>query len=843
MKLPLSWIKDYVDLGDISVEELASVMTLAGLEVEEINYIGLPIPSEDEREFKSKGLAWDKEKIVVGEITEVNGHPDADRLTLCKLNDGKEDHIVLTGAPNLFPYKDQGVLDPPLKVAYAKEGAELVDAYADEYKTKILKRTKIRGTVTYSMVCSEKELGLSEEHEGIMLLDAEAPTGMPLADYLGDAVLDIAILPNIARDANVIGVAREIAALLNTELKQPSYDFVAELDAVSKYVELEIQTPENNPRFTLGLIKDVEIKPSPALVQRRLNMCGIRAINNIVDVTNYVMLEVGEPLHAFDYDVLVERAGGKTPKILTRTADVGEKLTTLDDVERTLEDYTTLVCDEKGSLSIAGIMGGAESEVSDSTKNVLLEAASWNFINLRKTLGYLKLNSEASYRFSRGVHPEMAPRGLKRGLELMREWSNGKICEGIVDEYPNKAEVVTVEVTTDDVERLLGVRLEADEIADLLQRLEFEVKVTGETIKATVPDHRLDIDTGVVGKADLVEEIARIYGYDKIPETLINDETPPQKNQTDLMHEDKVRDLLVNLGLYETITYRLSSEDLEAKAIAADAPRDTREGVYVANPLSPDREMMRRTLLPSIFETAELNAKYSDQIQLFEIGPVFLAQADELPNELYKLAIAMTGPRNDANWQAADTANVDFYDMKGVVDGLLTGMHVENVHYEVASHPSYHPGKCAKVLVGDVELGVFGEVHPQVNEHYAFGGAPLMAAELDMGALRDVTPERHVVKEISAYPPVLEDFAFVVEEDVPAGAVTEMLTQTAGQALAEIKLFDVFRGEQVGKGKKSLAYKLTYQMPDKTLSDKDVAKIRKKIVKRLEYELGAKLRA
>jgi phenylalanyl-tRNA synthetase beta chain len=239
----------------------------------------------------------------------------------------------------------------------------------------------------------------------------------------------------------------------------------------------------------------------------------------------------------------------------------------------------------------------------------------------------------------------------------------------------------------------------------------------------------------------------------------------------------------------------------------------------------------------------ELNAKYSAQIQLFEIGPVFLAQPDDLPNEDYKLAIAMTGPRSKANWQAADTANVDFYDMKGTVDGLLHGMHVENVRYETAAHPTFHPGKCAKVLSGDVELGVFGEVHPQVHEHFAFGSAPLMAAELDMGLLREVTPERHVVKEISAYPPVLEDFAFVVEEDVPAGAVTEMLTQTAGDALVEIKLFDVFRGEQVGKGKKSLAYKLTYQMPDKTLSDKDVAKIRKKIVKRLEYELGAKLRA
>ena len=843
MKLPLSWIKDYVDIGDISVEELSKVLTLAGLEVEEINYIGLPIPAQGEREFKSKGLAWDREKLVIGEISEVNGHPDADRLTLCKLNDGQEDHIILTGAPNLMPYMGKGVLDPPLKVAYAKEGAELVDAYADEYKTKILKRTKIRGTVTYSMVCSEKELNISEEHEGIMLLNADAPTGMPLADYLGDAVIEIAILPNIARDANVVGVAREIAALLNTELKQPKYDFLAELDAVSNYVEIEILNPENNPRFTLGLVKDVEIKPSPDWVQRRLSMCGIRAINNVVDVTNYVMMEVGEPLHAFDYDVLVERAGDKLPKILTRTAEEGEKLTTLDGVERILHDFTTLVCDDKGSLAIAGIMGGAESEVTDKTKNVLLEGASWNLINLRKSLDYLKLNSEASYRFSRGVHPEMAPRGVKRGLELMRQWSGGKVCEGIVDEYPLVAEVVKVAVGPAEVKRLLGVDLSVKEIAGLLARLEFGVEVKDDEVIATVPDHRLDIDTGVVGRADLIEEIARIYGYDKIPETLIADVTPPQFNQEDLMHEDNVRDLLVNLGLYETITYRLTCEDREAQAIAADAVRDDRKGVFVANPLAPDREMMRRSLLASVLETVERNARTTADMGIFEIGPVFLAQEDALPDETYKLAMAITGARNESGWQTADTENVDFYDMKGVVESLMTGLHIENISYASASHPSFHPGKCAKVMAGDVVVGVFGEVHPQVQENFDFGSAPVMAAEMDMVTLQEVTPVLHDVAEISAYPPVLEDFAFAVAEDVPAADVTALLVQTAGKALVNIQLFDVFRGVQVGEGKKSLAYKMTYQLPDRTMSEKDVAAIRKKIVKRMERELDAKLRA
>lgn len=843
MKLPLSWINDFVDSSEISIEDLAKTITLAGLEVEEILYIGLAMPDEGQREFKSKGLTWDKEKIVVAEITEVNGHPDADRLTLCKLYDGKENHIVLTGAPNLMPFKDVGVLDPPLKIAYAKEGAELVDAYADEYKTKILKRTKIRGTVTYSMVCSEKELNISEEHEGIMLLDAAAPTGAPLADYMGDAVFDIAILPNIARDANVIGVAREIAALLKKELKQPSYDFLSELDAISNYVDLEITNPEINPRFTLGLIKDIEVKPSPAWVQRRLSMCGMRPINNIVDATNYVMLEVGEPLHAFDYDVLVERAAGKLPKIITRTAKEGEKLTTLDGEERILKDFTTLVCDEAGSLAIAGIMGGTETEVNDETKNVLLEGASWNFINLRKSLGYLKLGSEASYRFSRGVHPEMAPRGLGRGLDLMRQWSGGKICEGIIDKYPLLSEKIVVSVTPAEVKRLLGIDLSADEMADLLRRLEFSVEVKGDEVIATVPDHRLDIGTGVVGCADLIEEIARIYGYALIPETLISDDMPPQINQIELMHEDKVRDLLVNLGLYETITYRLTSEEREAKAISADATQDERKGVYIANPLSPDRQMMRRNLLPSVLETVERNARTTTSLALFEIGPVFLERENDLPNEDNKLALAMTGSRNMAGWQASDTNTVDFYDMKGVLDGLLSGLHIPSIRFESGTHPSFHPGKCAKIYTDQIELGIFGELHPLVQEGYDFGAAPVIAAELDMTKLLSVTPVRHIVDEISSYPPVLEDFAFVVDENVTADEVTALLVQTAGKILVDIQLFDVFRGVQVGEGKKSLAYNLTYQLPDRTMSDKDVTKIRKKIVKRLEQELDAKLRA
>jgi len=388
MKIPLSWLKDFINLDGLSVEDIARKLTLAGMEVDEILYVGLPKPEYKEgekHEFKTNGIAWDKDKIVVAEIREVKPHPNADRLTLLDLYDGQADQVVLTGAPNIFHLKGTGKLEKPIKVAYAKEGSVLYDGHAEGQVLMTLKRAKIRGVDSYSMVCSEKELGITEESDGIIILDEDAPVGTPLADYIGDAVLDISILPNMARNANVIGIARELAALTGRELKKPVTKLKTSGDSVEELVDIEITTPELNPRFTAGLIRDVEIKPSPYQIQRRLKLAGIRAINNVVDATNYAMLELGQPLHAFDYDALKERAGKKKIKITTRAAKDGEKLTTLDGNERTLSSTNVLVCDEKGSVGLAGVMGGSETEITDKTKNILLEGAAWNFINIRKT--------------------------------------------------------------------------------------------------------------------------------------------------------------------------------------------------------------------------------------------------------------------------------------------------------------------------------------------------------------------------------------------------------------------------------------------------------------------------
>src|SRR5574341_353423 len=488
MKIPISWLKDFIDLDGLSIEDIARKLTLAGLEVDQIQYVGLPMPAHREsepHEFKTSGIAWDRDRIVVAEIREVLSHPNADRLTLLDLFDGKEQHTVLTGAPNIFHLKGQGKLAAPIKVAYAKEGATLYDGHAEGQQLMMLKRTKIRGVESYSMVCSEKELGISAEHEGIILLDQDAPVGMPLADYMGDVVLDISILPNMARNANVIGVARELAALTGRELKKPDLRYKTGGELIRNLVSIEITEPELNPRFVLGLIRNVEIKPSPYQIQRRLKLAGMRSINCIVDATNYAMLELGEPLHAFDYDVLKERAGKKPVKIITRRAQNGSKLTTLDSVERTLTSTNVLVCDEKGPLSLAGVMGGAESEVTEKTRNVLLEGAAWNFINLRRTTKQHNLPSEASFRFSRGVHPALAETGVRRGLQRMAAWSGGTVAPGLADEYPLKPKEPHIELTPRDVKRLLGIDLTAEEIRGLLERLDFKCK-----IKETMLDTR-----------------------------------------------------------------------------------------------------------------------------------------------------------------------------------------------------------------------------------------------------------------------------------------------------------------------------------------------------------------
>jgi phenylalanyl-tRNA synthetase beta chain len=850
MKVPLSWIKDYVDI-ELPIEELARQLTMAGLEVEEIIFVGLPKPGgkveihssgAQRQETKISGIEWQADKLVVGVILEVMPHPNADRLVLCRLDDGQQEHIVLTGAPNLFPFKGGGALDSPIKVAYAREGARIFDGHQQGQVLMTLKRTKIRGVESYSMACSEKELGISEDHEGVIILDADAPVGIPLVDYMGDAVLDIAITPNIARDANILGVVREIAALTGKQLRYPDLDTPMEGPPIDGRVTIEIKKPELNPRFVLGLIEDIEIRPSPYEIQRRLHLAGMRPINNIVDATNYAMLELGEPLHAFDYDVLVERAQKNTPQIITRTAKPGERLTTLDEVEHVLDDFTVLVCDSAGALSIAGVMGGAESEVNGETRNILLEGAAWNFTNVRRTLAAQRMSSEAAYRFSRGVHPALAERGVRRGLELMRLWSGGIVAAGLVDNYPLPPDDPVVEFTTEDVKRWLGIDLELDLIAELLTRLEFSVRVEGDHLFAKTPDHRLDIGQGIIGVADIMEEIARIYGYDQIPETRLSDELPPQHGNDSLEIQEHIRDLLVNLGLQEVISHRLTTPEKEARRFP---PSNSSEPVYIriTNPIASDRIALRQSLLTSVLEIAERNARIAKRMAFFELGEVFLPDAGQmLPLELRKLAVLLSGPRENLHWQMKDSSEMDFYDMKGILESLLVGLHLDGIQFEPADHPSFHPGKCATIKLHNEYVGVFGEIHPLVKTNYDLPENPILAAELDIAPIARIVPDRYDLEPIPVFPPILEDLAFIVAEHTPVQQVIDLIQDSGGDTVGEIMLFDVYRGGQAGLGKKSLAFSLKYQKPDRTMTDEEVSHIRQKIVKELEEKLGAQLR-
>lgn len=836
MKLPLSWLKDFVDIDGLTVEEIARKLTLAGLEVEEIHYAGWPLPDASARhEFKTSGIAWDKEKLVVAEIREVTPHPNADRLVLCDLFDGQTQQTVLTGAPNLFEFKGKGKLPKPIKAAYAKEGATLYDGHADGLVLTTLKRTKIRGVESYSMVCSEKELGISEEHEGIIILEDDAPVGMPLADYMGDAVLDISILPNMARCANVIGVARELAALLNRPLEDHKTQYPTQGNPVDGLVRIQISNPALNPRFVLGLIRNVESRPSPYQVQRRLRLAGMRPINALVDATNYAMVELGEPLHAFDYDVLAQRARGKPVVISTRTAREGEKLTTLDGVERTLSPLNVLVCDEAGPLSIAGVMGGQESEITEKTRNVLLEGAAWDFINIRRTAFSHDLPSEASFRFSRGVHPAVAGQGVRRGLYYMAVWAGGQIAPGLVDEYPLPPHDPTVEVTPRDVKRLLGIELSAQEIADLLGRVGFIFKVESQNVTLQTPPYRMDIGEDVVGLADVLEEVARLYGYENIPETRMADELPPQAGNPVNEWEESLRDKLVEIGLQEVVSYRLTSIEREALLGVSG------EHVKIANPITPEKNVLRRSLLASVLDNLERNVRLRDGLALFEIGSIFEPVTGDLPAEPRKLAIAMTGLRDETSWDVKVGMTMDFYDLKGRIELLLSSLRLADITYSpIDSVPYLHPGKAAIVQVSGGTIGVFGELHPLVKGRYEFEDAPVLVAELDLGAILDAE-SAYELTPVPDVPPVLEDIALILDEDIPAARVETLIRQTGGRVLTGVKLFDIYRGEQVGAGKKSLAYSLTYQA-EKTLTDKEAAAIRNKIVRRLENELGAKLR-
>ncbi len=842
MKLVLSWLKEFVDI-DGSLEELASTMTMIGLEVENIQLVGLSLPEGEHLEHVYNGLAWDKDKVVVAEVTEVMPHPNADRLVLCKLKDGQGEQVVLTGAPNLYDYKGKGALSKPLKVAYAREGTTLYDGHQPGKVLTTLKHMKIRGVESSSMICSEKELGISDEHEGVIILDEDAPVGMPLVDYMGDAVIEVSILPNMVRDACMLGAAREIAAATHKTLRNPQPKLQGSGPKIEGEVKIQITDPELNPRFVFGMVHSATAQPSPYWVQRRLHLAGMRPINSTVDATNYVMLEVGEPLHAFDYDILKKRAGGKTPTIITRAAKKGERLTTLDNVERELDDFTILVTDTAGPLALAGVMGGLESEITDSTRTILLEGASWNFIHTRRTVTSQKLQSEAGYRFSRNIHPALAKLGVELCLSRIAEWSGGQIAVGLVDAYPKPHADPALEISAEDIKHLIGISLTLEEISDLLTRLEFGCRIEGDHICVQCPPHRMDIGEGIIGKADLMEEITRLYGYDRIPSTRISDALPPQRVNIQDDIERNIKNALIGIGLQETINYRLTSPEEEMRMLPGQAQSAEKEYVELLNPISQDKRVMRSMLMPQMLINLEKNIRHADRLGFFEIGPVFLPKTNEaLPEEEHRLCVGLAGLDQKKTWDRKESRKLDFYDLKGIIEALLDALHVENVIFNPGEHIFFHPGKYAAMHWNDLEIGVLGEIHPKILGKYDFFENNVLIADINLQLLKKTLPLSFRSKAVSTFPPVLEDLAIIVSDEMPSRDVETVIRNAGGDLLTNVALFDVFKGEQIGSGKKSLAYNLTFQAFDRTLTDKNIEKTREKIIKALENQIQAVVR-
>ncbi|MBI3994217.1 MAG: phenylalanine--tRNA ligase subunit beta [Candidatus Lambdaproteobacteria bacterium] len=829
LRVPISWLRDFVDVP-LAPQELAERLTLAGLEVESINAIG---------------AQWDPQKIVVGHITAIAPHPDADRLCLCTVDYGAAAPLtVVTGAPNLTALLGRGLPATPLKAPFAMVGAELIDGHAADGRTLKLKAGNIRGVRSEGMVCSEKELGLSEDHEGILLLPPDAPTGMPLNEYLGDHVLEFDIKGGFAHLLCVHGVAREAAALLGTPLRSDVWRVGGQhghtRSPTPPFMALEIADPQRCLRFTATLVQGVRIGPSPFWMQQRLVRAGMRPINAVVDVTNYVMLELGQPLHAFDFSSLRGEQGGGRPLIRVRCAHPGEGITTLDGVQRPLDEQMLLITDGGGAVGIAGIMGGLESEVTERTTDVLIECASFEFLSIRRTSQLLKLRTEAGDRFGKRLDPERCAAAGMRAAYLIHDICGGTVHPVQGDVYPRPLAPQAITLPLDFVHHLLGVPIPRTDVVRILEALEFRVE--GEDpLRVTPPLHRLDI--GI--PADLVEEIGRIYGYDRMAPTLIEDALPNQRRNMRLDGTERVRDLLTGCGLDEIITYSMIALEDEARLHPerqAVAPED-----YVAlrNPLATERGHMRRRLLAGALGTARDNLRFLPRVRMFEVGRVFQPRAGAvLPDEPLRLCAVMAGLRQPASWHSGrDETPMDFFDIKGVAETLLDGLSLGAIEWRPGEQAAYHPGRCAQVSVGDTPLGAVGELHPRVAQAFGLGAHPVCALEFDLEALLVLWQDGHQMTPIFPHPPVYEDLAFIVDAALSAGDVQRLIAQTGRPLVTDVRLFDLYQDSRLGEGRKSLAFALTYQSLERTLTDQDVAKVRARIVKRLEHELHAQLRA
>ncbi len=803
MKVPVRWLKEFVDIS-LPLKELCDRLTMAGLEVSEIQVIG---------------GEW--ANVTVGRITKIEPHPNADRLKLVTVDLNGRTERVVCGAPNVVV---------GAKVPFASLGARLIDPDTGDIRE--LKTARIRGVVSEGMICSEKELGISDNHEGIMILPDDAPVGEPLSEYLGDIVLDIEVTPNRPDCLSVIGIAREIAALTreSVRLAEPSYVAADSAGRIDSYISVEIAEPDLCPRYCAALVRGVKVAPSPRWLQQRLLACGMRPINNVVDITNYVMLEYGQPLHAFDYDDL------RGKRIIVRRALPGEIITTLDGVTRVLSPDILVIADAERAVAVAGIMGGADTEVKDKTSDVLIESAYFNPAAIHRGKNNLRLSSEASLRFEKGISPYLPLIALKRTVQMMMELTGGSATTGVIDAFPGRKEQTAILFPVGDVKRLLGVDLDGGQITDTLETLGFVCEQTTDQsyVRAVPPWWRTDVSC----PADLVEEVARIIGYDTVPATMLGSPLPKCAPNPMLVLKENVRDIMVSCGFQEVLTYSLTSlEALNKLTTGPDLPEPM--PVRLANPMSREWEYLRTSLRPNLLSTLARNRRFREgSIRLFEVGRVFLPRSGDLPEEKETLCAVISGDRFRSFWRG-EPEDIDFFTAKGVVETLVSRLGLE-VSFEKGSDYTLLEGRCAWVVAGRERLGVVGEVHPKVAESFELS-EPTYLIELELsGLLNLVGGHRMSYRPLPRYPSASRDIALLVDEQVTYQQIYSIICQFP--LVVSVSLFDFYMGEQIPQGKKSLAFRVVYQSPNRTLTDREIDEVQQGILARLSQELGAVLR-
>ncbi|MDP6799796.1 MAG: phenylalanine--tRNA ligase subunit beta [SAR202 cluster bacterium] len=825
MLVPISWLKNYVPITDLP-KELAHRLTMAGVEVGDVEQIGAD---------------WDRDKVIVGHVLEVNPHPNADRLSLptVDLGDG-ETATVVCGAPNVAAGQ---------KIAFAKEGARLFSPRSGGVEE--LKRAKIRGVESAGMVCSRMELGMGEDHDGILVLDAAAAVGTPLVDLLGDAILDVEVTPNRPDCLSVLGIAHEVAALTGQPATEPDISYPEDGPAIEGQIKIEVADPNLCYRYTASLVTSITIGPSPEWMQQALVKAGQRPINNIVDITNFVMLEYGQPLHAFDYD----KVNDKT--VIVRAAREGEVFETLDGESRRLEPPMLTIADAHDAVGLAGVMGGSNSEMTEQTTSVLLESANFSPINTRRTRTMLGMNTEASYRFERGIRAALAPLALRRATKLILDLCGGQAASGIVDLYPTDREPSPVKISRSRVRQVLGVDYPMPQIERVLASLGFEtaeppgglidlieaveagpVAERSDTLWLKPPYWRSDITI----EDELVEEVARIVGYDTIPTTMLSTAIPHWEPQPMTEFKDAVKDLMASAGLQETISYSLTTLD---RLASVDAVDDSNPPIRMANPMSVEWEYLRTSLRSSVLMTLASNRRMaqSDGIRIFEVGRIYAPQDEakerDLPDEKEMLVGVLSGPRFSTSW-TAEEAEMGFFDAKGALEYMFGRLGVDVV-YEPADDSVLHPGRTAVMLAGKTRLGVVGEVRADVLDRFELDGYPVALFEIDMETLLSVASAVDLTyRAASRFPESYRDLALVVDSEVSSARIQQIIDRH--RLVIGSTPFDVYEGEGVPDGKKSVAFRVVFQSDRSTLTSEEVDKFQGDIVRQLGRQLGAELR-